>query len=283
MSVPWPYVVVFLVTLLGVLFYLSYPRVENSFVFYPASSFELTPSDLGLPYEDIFFTTADGERLHGWLFPLPCDSPIILFCHGNAGNISYRLDNIRMLLESGLSVFIFDYRGYGKSTGTPSERGLYRDGEAAWDYLVQEQQVRPERIVLFGRSLGAAVAVDLALKRKVRSLIAEGAFTSTREMAKTLFPLNLLSLFIPAHYNNREKVARLPLPKLIVHGDADEIVPFAMGKKLFAAAMIPKWFYRIPGAGHNDTYLVGGRTYFEALAAFARDSKLQEGNGRYGP
>ena len=179
-----------------------------------------------------------------------------------------------LLLEKNFQVFIFDYRGYGRSAGKPSEQGLYLDGLAAYDYLVQEEQFQPNEIILFGRSLGAAVAIEVSLKREIRSLITEGAFLSTKEMAKTMLLFSLLSPVLPAHYDNLGKIAHVGCPKLIIHGEADEIIPFAMGKELFDGANPPKYFYPLHGASHNDTYVVGGEEYFQTLAAFAKDSRI---------
>ena len=273
MPIKWA-VVVCLVVLLLASFYLFYPRVENFFVFFPDSSFDLTPDALHLTYKDVFFSTEDGRRLHGWFFPQDGDSPVILFCHGNAGNISHRLHNVRLLLEKGLQVFIFDYRGYGKSSGRPSEKGIYMDGLAAYDYLVEMEYFTPDKIILFGRSLGATVAIEIAVRKDVKGIIIESGFTSTKGMAKTMFLFNPFSHFLPANYNNLEKIVRISVPKLIIHGDEDHIVPFAMGEKLFAASKEPKYFYALRGAGHNDTYVVGGEEYFRKIAMFTRDSRI---------
>ncbi len=264
-----------LVVLLAVgCFCVFYPQVENFFVFYPQASFDAVPSDWRLSCEDVYFDTEDNKRLHGWFFPLEGDAPVILFCHGNAGNISHRLENVKFLLDQQLQVFIFDYRGYGKSSGRPSEKGLYLDGLGAYDFLANQKHILPEKIIPFGRSLGASVAIEISLRREVKSLILESAFTSTKGMAKTLFPFMLLSPLLPAHYNNLEKITQVNVPKLFVHGEDDEIVSFSMGQKLYQAAKAPKYFFPIKGAGHNDTYLVGGNIYFETLATFVRDSSI---------
>jgi len=273
MPIKWVYLVSLFIIAAGC-FYLLYDRVENFFLFFPQTSFDSSPADLRLNYKDVYFRTEDGERLHGWFFSLDEESPVILFCHGNAGNISHRLDNVRLLLQEGFRVFIFDYRGYGKSGGSPSERGIYRDGRAAWEYLVRVEKVPAGEIVLFGRSLGAAVALEVALRKEVRAVILESAFTSTRDMAGKMGPFALLSPLLPAHYNNLEKIGGLQVPKLIVHGDSDKIVPFSMGERLFKTAKAPKFFLPLQGAGHNDTYLVGGEGYFQTLASFARRSRL---------
>ena len=273
MLIKWA-VLVCLIIFLLTLFCIFYPKVENFFVFFPDPQFDLTPETLHLTYRDVYFSAEDGERLHGWFFPQDKDSPVILFCHGNAGNISHRLDNIRLLLEKGLQVFIFDYRGYGRSSGRPSEKGIYMDGLAAYDYLVEREHFPSDKIILFGRSLGAAVAIEVALTKDVKAIIIESGFTSTKGMAKTMFLFSLFSYFLPANYNNLEKIAHIRVPKLIIHGDADHIVPFTMGERLFAASKAPKYFCAVRGAGHNDSYVVGGEEYFRRIANFARDSRI---------
>ncbi len=257
-----------------IFFIMFYARVENFFIFFPQTAHDFHPKDMDLNYRDVYFNSEDGTGLHGWFFPLKGGRPIILFCHGNAGNISHRLDNIMRLLEKKIQVFIFDYRGYGESSGSPTEKGIYMDGRAAYDYLVRDEHFIPREIVLFGRSLGAAVAIDVALRREVRSIIIESAFSSTRDMAKTMFPLGFLSSIIPNNYNNLEKIRRLNIPKLIIHGEEDEIVPFNMGMSLFEASGEPRYFFPIKGAGHNDTYLLGGERYFQNITSFIMDSRI---------
>ena len=265
---------ILLILFLFISFYLFFPYIENFFVFYPTSSFDATPTDLRLNYKDVYFETEDKIRLHGWFFPLKGKHPVILFCHGNAGNISHRLENIKLLLEQGLQVFIFDYRGYGKSAGRPSEKGLYIDGLAAYDFLLKHKHIAPDKIVSFGRSLGASVAIEISLRKDVRCLIIESAFTSTKDMAKTMFLFHAFSFLLPPHFNNLEKITQITIPKLIIHGESDEIVPFSMGQKLYHASKSPKYFYRIKGAGHNDTYIVGEKLYFENLTAFVKNLRI---------
>jgi fermentation-respiration switch protein FrsA (DUF1100 family) len=264
-----------LVILLAVgCFCFFYPQVENFFIFYPQTSFDAVPSDWRLSCENVYFDTEDKKKLHGWFFPLEEDAPVLLFCHGNAGNISHRLENVKFLLDQHLQVFIFDYRGYGKSGGRPSEMGLYRDGLAAYDFLMNRKGIPPHKIVPFGRSLGASVAIEISLRREVKSLILESAFTSTKEMAKTMFLFGLFSPLLPSHFNNLKKITPVNVPKLIIHGEDDEIVPFKMGEQLYHTAQPPKYFFPIKGAGHNDTYVVGGNKYFEILSAFVKDSNV---------
>jgi fermentation-respiration switch protein FrsA (DUF1100 family) len=249
-----------------------YKQLENSIIFYPDKALDDRPSNWDLSYKDIQFLTPDGQKLHGWFFPVSGKSPVLLFCHGNAGNISHRIENIKFLVKRDISVFIFDYRGYGQSSGRPSEKGIYIDGIAAYDYLTEIEKISPDRIVIFGRSIGGAVAIEVALQRKVRCLIIESTFTSTKDMAKTIFPFFIFSPFLPHHYNNILKIAGVTIPKLIIHGEDDNIVPFSMGNKLFAQATEPKLFLPIHGAGHNDTYVVGGEDYFEAIVNFILSS-----------
>ena len=277
MPIQWP-VLISLIIFGAIGFYFFYPWVENFFVFFPDRAHEFSPKTMHLDYEEVYFKTEDNKTLHGWFFPGKAASPVLIFFHGNAGNISHRLDNVTHLLEQGFGVFIFDYRGYGKSTGRPSESGIYKDGLAAYGYLEGKKKVPPEQIILFGRSLGAAVAVEVALKRRVRALIMESAFTSTKDMAKTMPLFALLSPLLPTNYNNMEKVGRITVPKLIIHGDQDDIVPYAMGQKLFQAAKCPKFFYLLPDAGHNDTYVVGGPAYFQTLYKFAKNLKIGPGS-----
>lgn len=262
------------IILMIIAFSVFYKKIENYFVFFPHSNLDFSPRDFNLEGQDIYIRTPDGNNLHGWLFHADLDSPYILFCHGNAGNISHRLDNIRLLMEMKVNVLIFDYRGYGQSTGKPSEKGIYIDTLSAYDYLVNNEKINPEKIVIFGRSLGAAAAIDVASKRKVKSVIIESAFLSTRHMARRMGIFSLLSPFLPAHYNNLEKIAMVSVPKLLIHGTRDDIVPFSMGEKLFEAATEPKFFYSIKGADHNDTFVVGGREYTDIFESFVRNSSI---------
>lgn len=256
-----------------VAFIMFFSHIENYLVFFPEKDLELQPHDLGLDAEDAYVDTPDGVRLHGWFFPPPdAEAPVLLFCHGNAGNISHRLDNVQHLVRHGFGVFLFDYRGYGRSTGKPSEQGIYQDGWSAYSYLVNERKIPADRIVSFGRSLGGTVALEVALRHPVRCLILESTFTHTRGMARHMGPFALLSPVLPAHFNNLAKIPRLEGPKLLIHGTADDLVPFSMGQALFEAAREPKTFLPLEGAGHNDTYVKGGEPYFQALVGFAEEA-----------
>jgi len=243
--------------------------MENSLIFQPSSELVATPQDVGLLYEDVTLTTKDGIRINGWFVPSIGAASTLLWFHGNAGNISHRLDNIRKLHDHvSAHIFIIDYRGYGRSQGVVSEDGTYEDADAALAYLQSRDDVDANEIVIFGRSLGAAVGVDLATRRDTRALIIESPFTSIEAMAKTIMPWVPIGRFLRIRYNNLEKIRKLRIPLLIVHGDRDRIVPYEQGRELFEAAPEPKSFYSIAGAGHNDTYLVGGNGYFNAIADF---------------
>lgn len=241
-------------------------------IFFPDPHLVGTPRDLGLDYEDVELTVPGGGRTHGWWVPAPpgVDAKTLVWFHGNAGNISHRLDNIRLLHDLvGVAILIIDYGGYGLSDGDPSEARMYADARAAADHL-RRRGVDPAQTVYFGRSLGSAVALDLALEVPPARLILETPFESVRAMAGTLLPSSLARM-VPNRFDNLTKIAGLRCPVLIIHGDRDEIVPFSHGQTLYAAAPQPKRFHRIRGAGHNDTYVIGGAEYFAAIADFIRD------------
>jgi uncharacterized protein len=240
--------------------------IERNLIYFPIRDLVGDPSRVGLPFRELVFTALDGVQLHGWLVPGRVDT-VLLWCHGNAGNISHRLDNIRLFAdELGIGVFIFDYRGYGKSEGVPTEAGLVADTHAALAALRREG-VPAERIVYFGRSLGAAVAIDLALAHPPVALVLESPFLSVAAMANRTLPG--AGYLIRTRWDSLAKIPRVRAPLLVLHGDADEIVPFTHGQQLFAAAPEPKRFYAIRGAQHNDTYLAG-RDYWEAWRSFLR-------------
>ena len=245
--------------------------LERYFIYFPEQALAATPSEAGLAYEDVSFTTEDGVTLHGWFVPGRGDVTWLWF-HGNAGNISHRLGNLKQLHDRlGVNVFLFDYRGYGQSQGTPSEKGLYLDAEAALAYLNSREDVRSDRIVYFGRSLGAAVAVDLAGHQPAYGLILESPLPSIAFVARQVYPLLpawFVQRILRARYDALSKIADVAVPLLVLHGDQDDIVPLDAGRRLFEAAQEPKQFHVIPGAGHNDTYVVGGGPYFAVLASF---------------
>ena len=243
--------------------------VDRSFIYFPGREIEATPGDVGLDFEDVRFKASDGVALHGWFVIGGGDTTLVWF-HGNGGNISHRVGNIRELVERlGVNIFIFDYRGYGRSEGSPYEEGTYLDAEAAIAYVHSRDDVDTQQTVYFGRSLGCAVAAEMAIKHPPRALICESGFTSVRAMATKVYQfLPGLQFLVTTKYDTLDKIAKVDVPVMVLHGDRDEIVPFSMSRELFDAAKGPKRFYTIEGAGHNDTYHVGGPPYFKALQDF---------------
>lgn len=245
---------------------------EKRMVYYPSVYPDGIWDTEPLGIQDVYFSSGDGVKLHGWFVPAEGAAATVLWFHGNAGNLTHRLSNIIRLRALGLNVFIFDYRGYGKSEGKPDEPGIYRDSLAAYEVLVRVKKVSPERLFLFGRSLGGVCAIEVASQRPAAGLILESTFTSAKDMARNMFPFLPLGYFIRSRFDAIGKIAALKIPKLILHGTEDEIVPYRMGKELYRAAAEPKAFYEIQGAGHNDTYLAGGESYFATLRRFVRHS-----------
>ena len=222
----------------------------------------------GVPLEEVWFQAADGARLFGWYVEAQADRPVVLWCHGNAGNVINRLDNLKLLYRSGLSVFLFDYRGYGRSQGRPSEEGLYQDALCAHDYLTRSRMIRSERIVIFGRSLGAAVAGELAVQKPAAALILESSFPSIEAVARFYYGGLPVHWLLGADFILIDRLPQLLLPKLIIHGEKDDIIPLELGRQVFEAAKPPKSFYIIPGADHNNTYQAGGMAYFRRWTEF---------------
>jgi fermentation-respiration switch protein FrsA (DUF1100 family) len=254
---------------------------EKRLIYFPFHDLEVTPKELGLRYEEARLVAEDGVTLHGWFLPVEGSRFTVLVCHGNAGNISHRLDRA-MLMHAKLKtdVFLFDYRGYGLSQGTPDEEGTYRDARAAHRYLSTARGVAPGNLIIFGESLGAAVALQLALEVPARALVLEAPFTSIADMAGSVLPFLPIGRLLRTRYDNLAKIGRLRMPLLIIHGDRDATVPFAQGRRLFEAAPEPKRFFPIPGAGHNDTYFTGGDAYWEAWDAFLHELAAAGGSSR---
>lgn len=254
-------IVVFLV--LAFFFIRFFERIN---LYFPVRTIEATPEDIDLEYEDVSFTAKDGVMLNGWFIPSETHRAVLIFCHGNAGNISHRLEKIKIFNGLDLDVLIFDYRGYGLSKGSPSEKGLYLDAEAAYDYLVNYRGMESVKVVAYGESLGSAVTVDLAGKRRLAGIIIEGGFSSVRDMAKEIFP------FIPAfvyktRFDSLDKIKNIGPPKLIFHSADDEIVPFEHGEKLFHAAAGRRELVRLRG-GHNDAFFSSGDIFASKIDSF---------------
>jgi uncharacterized protein len=238
---------------------------EERLIYFPSRELEATPSSIGIEHDEVVLDSG----VHGWFLPAhPNAAFTVLVCHGNAGNISGRLDRALSFHRLGLDVFLFDYRGFGRSGGQPSEEGTYEDAVAARRYLVDERRIPPTRLILFGESLGAAVAVELALRETAAALVLEAPFTSIADMTRVAYPF--LAPFIPwvrTRYDNLTKIPRIALPLLILHGRRDPVVPFAQGEALFRNAREPKKFVAFESAGHADAFLVGGENCWNAWRA----------------
>lgn len=245
--------------------------LQPKLVFRPFPEMVATPADWGMAFEEVWLRTADGVRLHAWFLPAPepreAGPGTLLFLHGNAGNISHRSTSLAIFRDLGLDVLVLDYRGYGRSDGRPDEQGLYRDASAAWDWLITERGLGAQEIVVFGRSLGGAVATELAARERPAGLIVESSFTDLAAMARLHHPL--LAAFVPLRYRfpSIGHIARADCPVLVLHSPDDGIVPFEHGRALFAAAPEPKGFVELWG-GHNEGFLDSQPGYQQALDGF---------------
>ena len=232
----------------------------------PGRSLERTPAYIGAEFRDVSIETADGVRLHGWYVPGDSDR-VLLFFHGNAGNISHRLESIRQFLQLGLSVFIIDYRGYGQSEGRTTEQGIYRDAEAAWRYLTETDGIPAARIIVFGRSMGASAAAYLAARQRPLALVVESSFTSVPDIAGEYYPWLPVRWLSRLRHSAEEFVRQNRSPVLVIHSRDDEIVPLHHGEAIFAAAGEPKAFVEIRGT-HNDAFLRDEQNYLSGLRSF---------------
>ncbi len=249
-------------------FYVLVRYLEKTSIFYPARQIEIAPDRFGLPYEDIYFTTEDGVKLNGWLVKNPSAKCTLLFFHGNAGNIGDRLLKLRFFHDLGVNTFIMDYRGYGRSQGTPTEEGLYKDGRAAYDYLAGRQDLKNTTVVLYGGSLGGAVAIDLARHRTVHGLIIDSTFPSAPAMSQIIYPM-IPTFFLSVKFDSQSKVKLLTMPKLFMHSVEDRTVPIRLGKQLFEAAPGPKKFVELTG-GHNDAHIDCKEKFLGAIKDFLK-------------
>ena len=232
----------------------------------PGRSLDRTPAAIGAGYRDVSRQTNDGVRRHGWY--VPGDSGrVLLFFHGNAGNISHRLESIRQFLQLGLSVLIVDYRGYGQSEGRTTEQGIYRDAEAAWRYLTETGDTPEGNIVLFGRSMGASAAAYLATRHRPLALVVESSFTSVPDIAAEYYPWLPVRWLSRLRHSTEAFVRQADCPVLVIHSRDDEIVPFRHGEAIFAAAQEPRTLLEIRGS-HNDAFLRDEQNYLSGLRSF---------------
>ncbi|MDP8230867.1 MAG: alpha/beta hydrolase [Candidatus Gorgyraea atricola] len=257
------YIIIAVVFIFGYIRYFEYKSL-----YFPMKEIEITPSAVGLSYEDVYFQAEDGVKINAWFIPAKDSRFTLLFSHGNGGNISHRVEKILFLNGLGLDVFIFDYRGYGKSSGRPSEKGFYKDMDAAYDCLVTKRKISPERIIPYGESLGGPVALELARKKEVRAVITESTFSSTMDMAKALYPI-FPSFLMAERFDSLAKIKDVKVPKLIIHSKNDDIVPFSLSLKLFNSAPDPKTHLILIGS-HNSAYVDSKDVYLSGISEFLR-------------
>lgn len=241
---------------------------QSRLVYHPDSTITATPDQRGLTFEDITLQTKDGVRLNGWYVPSESARGVVLFCHGNTGNISHRLELLGILHRLHYDTFIFDYRGYGKSEGVPSEQGTYLDVDTAWRYLVEQREWNPARIVILGRSLGGAIAAWLASKVSPRALIIESSFRSMPDLASDIYPALPVRWITRLRYPTQQWLASVKCPLLMIHSIHDELIPFEHGQALFNGYHgAVKEFLPIRGR-HDDGFLHSGGTYESGLRNF---------------
>lgn len=245
---------------------------QARFIYFPGRPHDAIPRDVGLAFEEVWLTTEGGRKLHAWWVPGEKSRGAVVFCHGNAGTIGHRLTTLAILHRLGLDTLIFDYQGYGRSEGSPGEQALYADADAAWRYLTETRGIPPERVLAWGRSLGGAVAVELASRRRVAGLVVESSFTSVPDMAKGTFPIPLPIEFLCTHrFDSAARVPKITCPKLFLHSPDDEIVPYRLGRRLYEAAAEPKTFIEISG-DHNEGYAESGEGYVGAIRTFVGEA-----------
>lgn len=249
--------------------------MQSKFLYLPKREIYYTPAELELPFEDISIQTPDNETITGWYIPAENAEITVLFCHGQGGNIMHRLDTINIFNELGLNCLMFDYRGYGHSTGKPTEQGTYIDTQTAYDWLVNTKKQDPENIIIFGRSMGCAIAANLASRVKAKAVVLESGFTSFGDIGQKFYPYMPVKLFATFSYNTIEYIKKTDIPVLIIHSKDDEIVPFEFGQKLYNAASEPKEFLEIFGR-HNDGFLMTGDRYRNGLENWIESMEYHE-------
>ncbi|OGV54275.1 MAG: hypothetical protein A2X45_06730 [Lentisphaerae bacterium GWF2_50_93] len=240
---------------------------QSKMIYFPTREIVCTPADLKLEFEDLALTTSDGVKINAWYVPAKTPRGTVIFCHGNGGNLCYSLDVVENFSRMNYNVMMFDYRGYGKSEGSTSEKGTYADAQACYDWLVKEKKIPEKEIVVMGRSLGGAIASNLAKDNSPRLLILESAFTSTADIAANAYPIFPVRLLCRFGYRNIENVKLIKCPLLVIHSPDDEIVPYSHGRKIFDAANDPKEFLQIRGF-HNEGFEESKDVYVEGLKKF---------------
>lgn len=250
--------------------------IEQNGLYYPEKEIHTTPADkLKLDYEDVDIKTPDGKTLNGWFIPAKDATATVIYYHGNAGNISDRIHRVAFFYDMGFNLLIFDYRGYGKSEGWPSENGLYKDALAAYDYLAARRDVDKDKIIIYGKSLGGAVAIETATKRKAAALVIESAFASTERIGEDLYPYLPVKWLTLQKYDNLSKVKYISTPKLIVHGRNDDLIAFKHGEEIYDAAAPIKQFLPFDGK-HNDEVYITSNAYRDELKKFLVENGVLE-------
>ncbi|MDH4285003.1 MAG: alpha/beta hydrolase [Gallionellaceae bacterium] len=242
---------------------------EPRMIYFPERALATTPQQLGMKYEDIWLTAADGVRINGWFMPSSHPSGLtVLMLHGNAGNISHRFEKYAVFHQLGWNIFALDYRGYGNSAGEPDEAGLYLDARAAYRYLIEQRGVDPRKLIVYGESLGTAIAVDLLSEVTAAGLVLEEGFTSAPDAGQEIYPFLPVRWLMRSRYDSLSKIGRIRTRLLIFHSREDEFFPMHHAQKLLAAAPSPKELVELRG-GHNDAFVQSGEIYQNALRHFA--------------
>ncbi|HIF51216.1 MAG TPA: alpha/beta hydrolase [Thiotrichaceae bacterium] len=261
---------VFILVTSWILFSLFIYFYQSKLIYFPSNEIATAPKEISHDYEELTLNTRDDINLNARWYKNPNARATLLFFHGNAGNISHRPNSIDIFYRLGLSILIIDYRGYGKSSGSPSESGTYLDAETAWTYLTIEKNIAPDNIIIFGRSLGAAIAIWLAEKHSSAALIVESSFTSIADMGKHYYPFLPTELLTRIKYPSENRISKITMPLLVIHSVDDDLIPYQHGQKLFKAAKEPKTFLSING-GHNDGFIISGKKYIEGMDRFITD------------
>jgi uncharacterized protein len=256
------------ILLVAIAFFFLVKYIERNTVFLPSRTLTDTPQNVGLAFEDVFFTTADGLRINGWFIPASGARWNLLYCHGNAHNLSDRVRKIKSFHELGFNVFIFDYRGYGVSEGRPTEQGIYQDAEAAYRWLSSRPDVGHLPLVIYGVSLGGAVAVDLATRHEPAALVLDSTFAAAKDLAGYYYPF-IPSFLVSVDMDSARKIRSIKAPKLIIHSRSDEMVPFPQAEKLLAAALAPKELLVVEGK-HDDNFFQSEGKIREGLTKFLK-------------
>ena len=243
---------------------------QRFLIYFPDNTVFFNPNHVNLNYEDVYFKTEDNVSINAWLIPADSSKNVIIFCHGNAGNISHRLESIQIFNTLSLDVFIFDYRGFGKSEGSISEEGTYLDASGAWDYLISQKNYKPSQIIIFGRSLGSGIASWLAREKNPGGLILESSFTSLPDLGAKIYPFFPVRTLARYKYPTLENLKKISCPVLFIHSKNDEIIPYSLGIENYKSAKEPKEFLEIQGS-HNDGFMVSGEKYMEGIAKFVEN------------